>query len=141
MKPLSALLALFSLCLYLFLVIGPAKGSTATDTEKSTLTLTIQPAVEIEVIKADPLVDVDQASASFSINLWANTAWAISEPTISSGLVDDGSCVASQLRGSRNLDNRPQEIGVVCLQPMSWANDSGAYEVTLDQVIASTLTE
>ena len=141
MKPLSALLALLSFILYLVLVIGPAKGATATDSETSKLTLTVLPAVEIEVRKADPVVGIDQASTGFSINLWANTAWSISEPTISSGMVEEGSCAASRLRGSRNLDNRPQEISVVCLQPMSWGDDLGTYEVTLDQVVASTLSE
>jgi hypothetical protein len=138
-KPFLALLSLLAFLFYLLFVVGSA-GAAKTDSETSRLTLTVLPAVEIEISKEPPLVDSDQASSSFSIRLWANTAWAISEPEVSSPLAEPGACTASRLTGPRNFDNAPQEIEVLCLQPMSWADGPGSYLLRLDQIVAAPLS-
>lgn len=144
MKPLSLLLALLSFVLYLAIICGPANGSVtpATDSATSTLTLTVLPAVQIEILDQGPeTVSALSAEKAFTIHVWANTAWSITELTISSGMIEDGSCAASRTSGPRNLDDRPQEVSLVCLQPLSWADGPGLQEMTIGQVIAAPLSE
>lgn len=142
-KPLSALLALISLFLYLALISGPARAITpASDSVTSRLTLTVLPAIQIEVLDAGPQeTSTEAVSKAFGIHLWANTKWSLSEPKMAGGLAEEGSCSASRTTGARNSSDAPQEISVVCLQPLSWADQPGFQEITLEQVISLPISE
>jgi hypothetical protein len=112
---------------------GQSQLELKSDTEQSTLTLEVLPAIETAVLGETEQVQVGRTIyKSFTIGVRANTAWSldyqITNPTT---LNTEGQCwTTARAVGERNRDNGFQTVSISCAQPISWADPPTAIGLT-----------